>query len=190
VRRQVGGVRKAGDEGLLIFFAVECVSDKDQLALVRLGFLPGTVPEDGDAILTPGRMMLRSLRATGEIPVVDDLAIAEAYFTLSYHYRIPKAEVLAALDRFLESGDVIATGVAAEILKIENLAVAKPGFVERLIHASYQRRDTMLVTFEKASAKLPGDHFKSSPQPKPAQYPTASAQPGSSWSPQAPAEWV
>jgi hypothetical protein len=99
---------------------------------------------------------LASLRAAGEIPIVDDLAIAEAYFALWYHYGIPKAEVLAALGRFLASGHVTATGVAAKILKIENLAVAKPGFVDRLIHAGYQERDTTLITFERASAKLPG----------------------------------
>ena len=99
---------------------------------------------------------MASLRAAGEIPVVDDLAIAEAYFALSHHYRIPKADVLAALELFLKSGDVIATGVAAEILTIENLAVAKPGFVDRLIHAGYQEQNATLITFEKASAKLPG----------------------------------
>jgi predicted nucleic-acid-binding protein len=99
---------------------------------------------------------LASLKAAGEIPMVDDLAIVEAYFALWYHYRVPKVDVLAALRRLLASGDVISTGVAAEILKIENLAVAKPGFVYRLIHSRYQERDTTLITFERASAKLHG----------------------------------
>ena len=122
----------------------------DTSVIVRL--LSGDPPDQFEA----ARKTMASLRAAGEIPVVDDLAIAEAYFALSYHYRIPKAEVLAALARLLESGDVTATGVAAEILKTENLAVAKPGFVDRLIHASYQRRDTMLIIFEKGSGKLAG----------------------------------
>jgi predicted nucleic acid-binding protein len=99
---------------------------------------------------------LAGLRAAGEIPMVDDLAIAEAYFALWYHYGIPKADVLAALQHFLASGDVITTGVAAKILNIENLAVAKPGFVDRVIHAGCQQRNRTLITFEKASAKLPG----------------------------------
>jgi predicted nucleic acid-binding protein len=102
------------------------------------------------------RKTIAGLRAAAEIPMVDDLAVAEAYFALCYHYRIPKADVLAALRRLLTSGDVIATGVASEILKIENLAAAKPGFVDRVIHALYQERNTTLITFEKASAKLPG----------------------------------
>jgi hypothetical protein len=87
--------------------------------------------------------------------MVDDLAVAEAYFALWYHYRIPKADVLAALRRLLTSGDVIATGVAAEILKIENLSVAKPGFVDRVIHALYQERNTTLITFERPPRNCP-----------------------------------
>ncbi len=122
----------------------------DTTVIVRL--LSGDPPDQAQI----ADKTLAGLRAAGEPPMVDDLTVAEAYFALWYHYRIPKVEVLAALKRFLESGDVIATGVAAEVLKIENLAVAKPGFVDRLIHARCQDRKVMLITFERASAKLPG----------------------------------
>lgn len=40
-------------------------------------------------------------------------------------------------------------------LALPNLASAKPGFVDRLIHAASQTANTTLVTFEKAAAKLP-----------------------------------
>ena len=122
----------------------------DTSVIVRL--LTGDPPDQFEA----AHKALTSLRAKGEIPMVDDRTVTEAYFALWYHYRIPKAEVLAALRRFLESGDVVGTGVAAEILKTENLAAAKPGFVDRVIHAACQERNSTLITFEKASAKLPG----------------------------------
>lgn len=122
----------------------------DTTIVVRL--LSGDPPGQAEI----ARQTLASLKAGGEIPMVDDLAVAEAYFALWYHYGIPKAEVLAALKRLLESGDVIPTGLAANILKIEHLAAAKPGFVDRLIHAGYQQRNTTLITFERASARLPG----------------------------------
>ena len=122
----------------------------DTTVIVRL--LSGDPPDLAEI----ARNAMARLKAAGEIPIVDDLAITEAYFALWYHYGIPKEDVLEGLRRFLASGDVIPTGSAAEILKIENLAVAKPGFLDRVIHAGYHQRNTTLITFEKASAKLPG----------------------------------
>jgi predicted nucleic-acid-binding protein len=54
---------------------------------------------------------------------------------------------------------VEATGEVAEVLAVENLESAKPGFIDRVIHRNYLRSGAeQMVTFEKAAAKLPGVH--------------------------------
>lgn len=91
----------------------------------------------------------------GDRPQVTDMVIVEAYFALQSHYYVPKVEALQALQKLLESGDVKPAGFALEVMqKTPNLASAKPGFVDRIIHAETRSRGCQLLTFEKASAKL------------------------------------
>ena len=75
------------------------------------------------------------------------------YFTLSSKYKVPKAEALRQLRDFVESGEVEAAA-ATKVLLTPNLAWAKPGFVDRLIHTSYNENQARLVSFEKSAAKL------------------------------------
>lgn len=94
-------------------------------------------------------------RAQGNAPWVSDLVVAEAYFALQAHYGVPKKEALAALREFLESGDVTPTGRALEVLRsLERPESAKPGFIDRIIHAEITTRGGKLTTFEKSAAKL------------------------------------
>jgi len=91
----------------------------------------------------------------GQRLLVTDLVVVEAYFALQSFYHVPKAEALNALQCLLESGDVEPVGFALEIMKnTPNLASAKPGFVDRLIHAEIRSHKGQLLTFEKAAAKL------------------------------------
>lgn len=99
--------------------------------------------------------MLDNLRATGKKGVVSDLVVAEVYFALQYHYKVPKQLALEKLREFLESPEVDATGQALLILAQPNLGKAKPGFVDRLIHAQYLQTASGMMTFEKAATKLP-----------------------------------
>ncbi len=95
--------------------------------------------------------------AKGLPPCVSDQVISEAYFALCYHYEVPKSEALRVLAAFVNGGEVISLGVSGEILKQPNLARAKPGFLDRVIHAQYVDAGAQgLATFEKASARLPG----------------------------------
>ncbi len=87
-------------------------------------------------------------------PTVSDLVVAEVYFALQHHYAVPKAEALTALREFFGSGEIESSGVAAEILEVRNLASAKPGFVDRLIHGEYRASAGRMATFEKAARKL------------------------------------
>jgi len=90
----------------------------------------------------------------GERAVVSDLVISEAYFALQFHYGVSKADALASLASLLSTGEIVATGHASEVLAQRGLATAKPGFVDRLIHAEYAATDCTMATFEKASGKL------------------------------------
>ncbi len=95
--------------------------------------------------------------AQGSPPGVSDQVISEAYFALCYHYEVPKSEALRILAAFVNGGEVICFGVSGEILKQPNLAGAKPGFLDRVIHAQYVDAGAPgLATFEKASARLSG----------------------------------
>jgi predicted nucleic acid-binding protein len=103
------------------------------------------------------RQSLEQALQRGEKPRVTDLVIVEAYFALQTHYSVPKTEALRALRQLLESGDVEPVGYALEVMqKTPNLASAKPGFVDRLIHAEIRSQGGQLLTFEKASGRLPG----------------------------------
>jgi predicted nucleic-acid-binding protein len=99
---------------------------------------------------------LDDIQRRGDLAVVSDLVIAETYFALQFHYQITKADALSALSAFLASGEIMPTGEAGVILKQPGLSTAKPGFVDRLIHAGYTANNGRMVTFEKSGSKLAG----------------------------------
>ncbi len=98
--------------------------------------------------------MLLASNLAGDRVLVSEIVLAEAYFALQAKYRVPKAEALLRLRELVESGEVEA-GIAAEVLQTPSLASAKPGFVDRLIHAGYGGEGARLVSFEKSAGKLP-----------------------------------
>jgi predicted nucleic-acid-binding protein len=100
---------------------------------------------------------VKALLGQGTILLVSDLVVAELYFALQHHYAVPKAEALTLIANFLNEKGIQSDGAAASVLAVPNLATAKPGFVDRMIHAAYtqQSADEML-SFEKAARRLPG----------------------------------
>lgn len=98
---------------------------------------------------------LDALRSAGARPSVSDLVVCEAYFALQYHYGVPKQLALDKLREFLESPEIAATGEALPVLRTPALGRAKPGFVDRVIHARYLREEAAMLTFEKSASKLP-----------------------------------
>ena len=105
---------------------------------------------------TVAKKLLNELFLSGERACVSDLVISEVYFALQYHYNVPKKEALHSIKKMLDSGDVVSTGVAQEVLQIKNIASAKPGFVDRLIVAGYRGDSHTMATFEMKSQKLDG----------------------------------
>ena len=121
----------------------------DTSVVVRL--LTGDPPEQAAVAAE----WIARCRSRGDLPSVSDLVIAEAYFALQTHYRVPKREALAALRELLESGDVTPAGHALRVLReTPSPASAKPGFVDRLVHAEIHESGGRMLTFEKTGGKL------------------------------------
>jgi predicted nucleic-acid-binding protein len=97
---------------------------------------------------------LDELARGGHHAVVSDLVAAEAYFALQHHYGVSKQDALLGLRRLFADGEIEPLGAVAEVLAVDGLATAKPGFVDRLIHGAYAAAADGMVTFEKAAGKL------------------------------------
>jgi predicted nucleic acid-binding protein len=85
---------------------------------------------------------------------VSDLVVAEVYFALQHHYGVSKHDALTGLRRLFADGEIEPLGAVAEVLSVDGLASAKPGFVDRLIHGAYTGAAYKMVSFEKAAGKL------------------------------------
>ncbi len=101
---------------------------------------------------------LSEITSAGGQAVISDLVVSETYFALQHHYSVPKEEALSQLQALFESGDLVSAGRAVEVLAIPRLASAKPGFVDRMIHAAYVHDLDRMLTFERAAHKLPHTH--------------------------------
>lgn len=86
---------------------------------------------------------------------VSDLVVAESYHALQHHFGISKSDALWGLSELFSTGEIHPSGQALKILTQPGLATAKPGFVDRLIHADSVHAGCHWVTFEKAAAKFP-----------------------------------
>ncbi|HYN03522.1 MAG TPA: PIN domain-containing protein [Vicinamibacteria bacterium] len=100
---------------------------------------------------------VRRSRMAGRRIVVSDLVVSEAYFALHAHYDVPKQEAITALREVLRSGLVEPADGPAVIEMLDEAArsSSKPGFVDRLIHAHYERLPASMATFERAAGRLP-----------------------------------
>lgn len=101
------------------------------------------------------RKRLESLWLSGEILDVCDLVVSETYFALQHSYGLTKDSALNALSKLsVHPGFRLSDQVAAA-LRTENLARAKPGFLDRVIHGTYVTGgDSVMLTCEKGSRKL------------------------------------
>ena len=101
------------------------------------------------------RTRLESLWLSGAILDVCDLVVSETYFALQHSYGLTKESALNALLKLsVHPGFRISNQVVAA-LRTENLARAKPGFLDRVIHGTYVADDdSVMLTCEKGSKKL------------------------------------
>jgi predicted nucleic-acid-binding protein len=105
------------------------------------------------------RNYLAEVEQSGAKVFVSNLVVLEAYFACQHHYGMPKAAVLAGLHMLLSMPTLVVHPYLLPLLAAEGLASAKPGFLDRLIHAEANAARLPLVTFEKAAARLPFTHL-------------------------------
>lgn len=106
------------------------------------------------ALAQVARMYLAETEQAGAKVYVSNLVIMEAYFACQHHYKMPKAAVLQGLHTLLSLPTFVVHPQVLSLLSSDGLATAKPGFLDRLIHAESRGAHLPLVTFEKASARL------------------------------------
>ncbi|MEO8614200.1 MAG: PIN domain-containing protein [Luteolibacter sp.] len=106
-------------------------------------------------LATAARRYMAETEQAGAKVCVANLVILEAYFACQHHYGMPKDAVLTGLQRLLSMPTFVVHPQLLTLLATEGLATAKPGFLDRLIHAEATTARLPLVTFEKAAARLP-----------------------------------
>ena len=92
---------------------------------------------------------------SGDLFEISDLTLSEVYFSLQASYGVSKADALALLKRISETVGFTVSVHARDIFAVPNLATAKPGFVDRLIHGIYCSAGKTTVACEKSFRKLP-----------------------------------
>jgi len=90
----------------------------------------------------------------GGICLMDDLVVAEVYFALQHHFGKTKAEALSSIAAFLNEPGFVFSPEAVKLLRKPGLDKADPGFVDRLIHAAYEKSAVPMLTCERAAVKL------------------------------------
>jgi predicted nucleic-acid-binding protein len=88
----------------------------------------------------------------------------EAYFACQHHYGMPMGAVLSGLHTLFSMPTFVIHPQLIGLLSIPDLASAKPGFLDRLIHAEAATAQLPLVTFEKAAARLPDAQIPKAPR--------------------------
>lgn len=119
---------------------------------VALRLLTGVPAQQADAA--------RAFVASSLSPVaVSDLVVAETYFALRHHYQVPHRDAIQALLAFLSDQQVRPTGVARAVLAEDSTLTSsksQPGFLDRLVHADYDRQALPVVTFDRGLGRLSG----------------------------------
>jgi predicted nucleic-acid-binding protein len=86
---------------------------------------------------------------------VSRLVVAEAFFVLQHHYKVPTDAALLQLKALLEDQRLASDAITLVVLSAPQLAAAKPGFIDRLIHGDYADHGRQFVTFDRTAARLP-----------------------------------
>jgi predicted nucleic-acid-binding protein len=87
---------------------------------------------------------------------VSDLVVGETYFALRHHYSVPHGKAVSALRALLSDPRVMSTGASRSALAHMPDRESGAGFMDRLIHASYEADGATMLTFDRAAARLSG----------------------------------
>lgn len=101
------------------------------------------------------RSYMAETAQAGAMVFVSNLVVMEAYFACQHHYGMSKSEVLEGLLKLLSLPTFVVQPQLIALLSSPDLAKAKPGFLDRLIHAEAATAGIFLITFETAASRLP-----------------------------------
>ncbi len=91
----------------------------------------------------------------GDVFMISDLVLAEAYYALQASYGVSKENAIMLLRKISEAHGFSTSDYAKEALATPNLHRAAPGFIDRLIHGEYFRKGVKTIACEKSFRKLP-----------------------------------
>lgn len=106
-------------------------------------------------LATAARCYMAEIEQAGAKVFVSNLVVMEAYFACQHHYGMSKEAVLEGLLKLFTVSTFVVHPQLIPLLTMPSLASAKPGFLDRLIHAEATTASLPLATFEKAAARLP-----------------------------------
>lgn len=86
-------------------------------------------------LATAARGYMAEIEQAGAKVFVSNLVVMEAYFACQHHYGMPKAAVLRGLLALFSMPTFVVHPQLTSLLSMPDLASAKPGFLDRLIHA-------------------------------------------------------
>ena len=87
---------------------------------------------------------------------LSDMVVGESYFALRHHYSVPHSAAVASLRGLTEDERIRATGVSRSVLASAQRARGGPAIMDRLIHGEYERDGSVMATFDRSAAALPG----------------------------------
>ena len=94
------------------------------------------------------------LIADGNTCLVSDVAVAETYYALQYHYGFTKEEAISDLRRIAESVGFEFSPSARSTLSIPHADKASPGMVDRILAGEYLARNATTLSCERDFDKL------------------------------------
>ncbi len=102
------------------------------------------------------RELLSDTAENGGRCAVLDLVIAEAWFALRTHYRVPDVEVARALLALADDPVIVVSAAARQALTAVVDGRGGAGFVDRLIHAACEGAGLAFTTLDRGAGKLAG----------------------------------
>ena len=101
------------------------------------------------------RERLEALWFNGAVLDICDLVVSETYFALQHSYGLTKECALHALAKLAAHPGFRLSRQAAASLRTPNLAKSSPGFLDRIIHATYvMSEDSVMLTCERDAKRL------------------------------------
>ncbi len=93
--------------------------------------------------------------SAGDSFYVSDIVASEVYYAIQHHYGKTKEEALTALKVFSDGEGISFSQNFVVAINASNIHRANPGFVDRMLAASYRDQGQITLSCEKSFSRLP-----------------------------------